>query len=78
MLNDIQVVQPAERTRTNSSCTDVDSWDIHSAETASLHSLDSNMVQENNAIVENSSENAVNPQSHLNEIQVCFNYVLSQ
>ncbi|VVC32083.1 Hypothetical protein CINCED_3A009993 [Cinara cedri] len=70
-----QVVQPTERTRTNSSCTDGDSWDIHSAETVSLHSLDSNMVPENNTNVERILENTINPQPHLNEIQVNNAYV---
>ncbi|XP_025194622.1 rab5 GDP/GTP exchange factor [Melanaphis sacchari] len=66
-----QVIQPAERTRTSSSCTDVDSWDIHSAETVSLHSLDAcfNMPQENNEIAGNSLESTINIHPQLDEIQ---------
>lgn len=70
-------MKPTERTRTNSSCTDVDSWDIHSAETVSVQSLDAclNMSQENNATVGNSLEHVINniennQQPNLNEIQV--------
>lgn len=70
--NIVQVIQPTEKTRTSSSCTDVDSWDIHSAETVSLHSLDAcfNMPQENNEISESSLEPRINVQPQLDEIQV--------
>lgn len=49
----------------------MDSWDIHSAETVSLHSLDAspNIPQENNAVSGSSLEHTVNEQC-LNEIQV--------
>lgn len=70
--NTVQVIQPAERTRTSSSCTDGDSWDIHSAETVSLHSLDACSIipQENNEIAGSSLEPTIKVQPQLDEIQV--------
>ncbi|XP_025422361.1 rab5 GDP/GTP exchange factor [Sipha flava] len=66
-----QIIQPAERTHTSSTCTDVDSWDIHSAETVSLHSLDAclGMSQEKHVVAGSSFEHTIKEQSHLNEIQ---------
>ncbi|XP_050434080.1 rab5 GDP/GTP exchange factor isoform X2 [Adelges cooleyi] len=66
----------AERTRTSSSCTDADSWDIHSAETVSLQSLETcstmsleNMASSGNNPDQSSTRSKDCERPHLNEIQ---------
>ncbi|XP_050541231.1 rab5 GDP/GTP exchange factor isoform X2 [Daktulosphaira vitifoliae] len=72
-----QVLSSVERTRTSSSCTDADSWDIHSAETVSLQSLEAcstlsmeSMIPPENYVEKLSLEPRECDRNDLNEMQV--------